>query len=275
MLCLVSHEYKGIWCYHFDLRPSGWWHEMPTLICCLKQFIVLSSSENHILASCPNPSVSNIIELLAASPEEYYTLKSALTTSHYASVAYPLRVFSTAWSIVPTMKAASGKSSLAVEDFTEPRTVSRTGTYCPFKLPNFQPQTSAGPGNARFYGRGNQQFVVFAQLVDTENGDNVLQIFVALQNLLHVASGAVMFFADDVGLQRAAGGGQRIHSRRDFRRRRRDPASAPRRDGQRSLPVPGRRSRQRNVNRLHRRNRTGLCRGDPSMRAPISAERVG
>src|SRR5688572_8095233 len=41
--------------------------------------------------------------------------------------------------------------------------------------------------------------VVFAQLVHTENGDDVLQVFVLLQGLLHLAGDRVVLLADDVG----------------------------------------------------------------------------
>jgi predicted nucleic acid-binding protein len=47
------------------------------------------------------------------------------------------------------------------------------------------------------------------KFIDAEDGDDVLQIAVALQHRLHLAGDAVVLFADDVG-QRAARRGQRI-----------------------------------------------------------------
>ena len=41
--------------------------------------------------------------------------------------------------------------------------------------------------------------VFFGQLVETEDGDDVLQLLVALQDLLHAAGDAVVALADDLG----------------------------------------------------------------------------
>ncbi len=56
-----------------------------------------------------------------------------------------------------------------------------------------------------FTGAGNQHLVIFAQFVNTKNGDDVLQVVVFLQNLLHFAGGTIMLFTNNVGLQRTAG----------------------------------------------------------------------
>ena len=54
------------------------------------------------------------------------------------------------------------------------------------------------------------QLVLFAQFIDTENGDDVLQIAIALQHRLHLAGDAGVLFADDVGTERAGRRCQRI-----------------------------------------------------------------
>ncbi len=50
------------------------------------------------------------------------------------------------------------------------------------------------------------EFVVFAEFVHTEDGDDVLEVFVALEDLLHHTSDAIVFFADDMGVEDAGGG---------------------------------------------------------------------
>ena len=60
-------------------------------------------------------------------------------------------------------------------------------------------------------GPADDQLVFFAQFVDAEDGDDVLQIAVALEHRLHLAGDAGVLFADDVGgSRRAAGRGERI-----------------------------------------------------------------
>src|SRR5215210_4150929 len=55
--------------------------------------------------------------------------------------------------------------------------------------------------------------VVFRQLVDAENGDDVLQILVALQNLLHGPGDVVVLVAEDPGIENTRRGRQRIDGR--------------------------------------------------------------
>src|SRR3954471_22867966 len=43
--------------------------------------------------------------------------------------------------------------------------------------------------------------VLVGELVDAENGDDVLELLVALQHLLDLRRGAVVLLADDVGLE--------------------------------------------------------------------------
>src|SRR6266702_6558989 len=47
--------------------------------------------------------------------------------------------------------------------------------------------------------------------MNTENGDDVLQVFVALQHFLDTASNIVVFFTDHLWIEQTAGGGQRIN----------------------------------------------------------------
>ncbi len=50
------------------------------------------------------------------------------------------------------------------------------------------------------------EFVVFAEFVHAEDGDNILEVFVALEDLLNHTSDAIVFFADDMGVEDAGGG---------------------------------------------------------------------
>src|SRR4029077_13134310 len=56
----------------------------------------------------------------------------------------------------------------------------------------------------------NRALVFVRKLLDAENGDDVLQIFVALQNGLHATGDGVMFRADDARIENARVTGQRI-----------------------------------------------------------------
>ena len=64
-------------------------------------------------------------------------------------------------------------------------------------------------------GARDQQLVVGGELVHAENGDDVLQILVALQHFLHAARDRVVLLADDVGRERLRGGGEGIDRRID------------------------------------------------------------
>src|SRR6185295_11259247 len=52
--------------------------------------------------------------------------------------------------------------------------------------------------------------ILFAQLIDAKNRNDVLQFAVTLQNLLHTASNTEVLFADNAGLQDTAVRRQRI-----------------------------------------------------------------
>jgi len=47
----------------------------------------------------------------------------------------------------------------------------------------------------------DREFLLLAQLVHAENGDDVLQIFVSLQRLLYRLSDVVVFLADDARIE--------------------------------------------------------------------------
>src|SRR5579884_2047539 len=55
--------------------------------------------------------------------------------------------------------------------------------------------------------------VLFGQLLDAEDGDDVLQFAVALEDLLHPAGDGVMLLANDLRVEDAAVGGQRVDGR--------------------------------------------------------------
>src|SRR5680860_1656427 len=54
-------------------------------------------------------------------------------------------------------------------------------------------------------GPRHRQLVLFRQLVHAENGDDVLQRYKSLQDLLHLARGLVVLVADDAGVEHARG----------------------------------------------------------------------
>ena len=60
-------------------------------------------------------------------------------------------------------------------------------------------------------GTGDGKLVFLAQLVHAQDGDDVLQLLIALQGGLHLAGHAVMLLAHDIGFQNTGGGSQRIH----------------------------------------------------------------
>src|SRR6266850_116615 len=62
-------------------------------------------------------------------------------------------------------------------------------------------------------GAADGQFVIFAELVNAKDGYDVLQVFVALQNLLHSLGHVVVLLPDNSGIENARSRGQRIHCR--------------------------------------------------------------
>src|SRR2546423_4819705 len=61
----------------------------------------------------------------------------------------------------------------------------------------------------------DDELVLVGELVDAEDGDDVLQVAVALQHLLHARRRPVMLLGDDPRLERARGRAQRIDRRID------------------------------------------------------------
>ena len=62
-------------------------------------------------------------------------------------------------------------------------------------------------------GTSDGLFVFVAELVDTQNGDDILQIFVALQKLFYALSGVVVLVTKNIRIENARGGSKRIDSR--------------------------------------------------------------
>src|SRR4029077_8569514 len=56
-------------------------------------------------------------------------------------------------------------------------------------------------------------FLVFAEFIDTQNGNDVLQVIISLQNFLYALGHIVVLLPDDSGIENARGGSQRINRR--------------------------------------------------------------
>ena len=102
-------------------------------------------------------------------------------------------------------------------------------------------------------GAGHRELVFVGQFVDAQNGDDVLQILVALQHSLHQLGGVVVVVAQDDRIENARRGSQRIDRRINAQCR--DVA----REVRRRVEVRERRRRSRigvvvggHVDRLHR-----------------------
>src|SRR5450631_3660755 len=59
-------------------------------------------------------------------------------------------------------------------------------------------------------GTRHDNAVFFGELVESEDGDDVLQLLVTLQHLLHPAGNPVVTRADDLGGEDVRGGGERV-----------------------------------------------------------------
>mmetsp|Transcript_20599 Transcript_20599/g.62033 ORF Transcript_20599/g.62033 Transcript_20599/m.62033 type:complete len:405 (+) Transcript_20599:112-1326(+) len=60
-------------------------------------------------------------------------------------------------------------------------------------------------------GAGDGQLVLLGQLIHTQDGDDILQVLVVLQDALHGTGGVVVLLAQDAGVEHAAGGVQGVH----------------------------------------------------------------
>jgi len=72
-----------------------------------------------------------------------------------------------------------------------------------------------GEETLNFSGSGYGLLVIFRQLVHTQNCDDVLQFFVALQYRLHTASTIVVFLTNNIRVENTARRVKRINSRVD------------------------------------------------------------
>mmetsp|Transcript_14100 Transcript_14100/g.38107 ORF Transcript_14100/g.38107 Transcript_14100/m.38107 type:complete len:413 (-) Transcript_14100:656-1894(-) len=61
-------------------------------------------------------------------------------------------------------------------------------------------------------GAAHSQLILLTQLIHTQNGNDILQVLVVLQDLLHTTGYVVVLFADNAGVKHARGGVQGIHS---------------------------------------------------------------
>ena len=76
---------------------------------------------------------------------------------------------------------------LAVDDLLEAPDVSAIGTYLPVSPVNCSATKNGCDRNFWILrARDDRQLVVLGQLVDAEDRDDVLQVLVALQDLLHL-----------------------------------------------------------------------------------------
>ena len=109
----------------------------------------------------------------------------------------------------------------------------------------------------------DDELVLVGELVHPEDRDDVLQVLVALEDLLDARRDAVVVVGDDPGLERAGGRVERVHRRVDAllddrarERRRRVEVGERVRRGRVGEVVGG------DVDRLHRRDRARRRRGD-------------
>jgi len=61
-------------------------------------------------------------------------------------------------------------------------------------------------------GAGHSELVILRQLIHSQDGNDILQGFVGLQGLLAAAGSVVVAESNDVGVQQAGSGVQRVHS---------------------------------------------------------------
>src|SRR5919109_5268908 len=110
----------------------------------------------------------------------------------------------------------------------------------------------------------NDQLLLVCQLVEAEDGDDVLKVLVGLQDLLHARRGAVVVVRDDSRLQCAREGVERVDRGIDALlddRARQNGGRVEVRERVRRRGVGE--VVRRYVDRLHRRDRAGTRRGDP------------
>ena len=64
-------------------------------------------------------------------------------------------------------------------------------------------------------GATDDEFIFWSELVDTENGDDILEVLIALEDALNASGNAEVFFADDNGVEGLRGRGEGVDSRVD------------------------------------------------------------
>ena len=166
----------------------------------------------------------------------------------------------------PTRKnACSGRWSYSPSQMPlNEAIVSSTGTYLPSMPVNCSATKNGWDRNRWMRARPrHDDLVLFAQLVDAEDRDDVLQVLVPLEDLLHPPRHRVVVLAHVARVEDAAGGVERVHGRVDAQRR------DVTREHRRGVEVRERRVRRRvgdvvggHVDRLQRGDRTALRRGD-------------
>ena len=120
--------------------------------------------------------------------------------------------------MVPTFRnACSGYWSISpLRIILKPRMISAQGTITPGRPVNCSATKKGLREEAlRRGGRGNYELVIVGELVDTEDGDDVLELVVLLEQLLDSLAVLVVVLADDVGVEDARGRFQRVHCRVD------------------------------------------------------------
>src|SRR5699024_1576385 len=122
----------------------------------------------------------------------------------------------------------------------------------------------------------DDELVLFAEFVDAEDGDDVLQLLVLLQNRLDLVGHTVVLVTDDQRLEDARGRGQRVDGR--VQTARSDVAAElcgrvqvgeGRRRGRVRVVIGG------NVDRLHRRDRVTTRRGDAFLQQTHLVSQIG
>jgi hypothetical protein len=81
---------------------------------------------------------------------------------------------------------------------------------------DFGDEEGLGEEALDFAGAADDDFVVFRQLVDAENGDDILEVAVALEDHLDAAGDFVVALADQLGGDDARGAGERVDRGRCF-----------------------------------------------------------
>ncbi len=215
------------------------------------------------------------------SAEPVQTSRSGVTTCTSSGTGYAASIClacATASSMPPTRKnACSGRWSYSPSHSPlNDAIVSSTGVY----LPGHARELLGHEDRLRqelldLPGTRHDDLVLLGQLVDAEDRDDVLQVLVPLQDLLHAPRDRVVLLADVARVEDPAARVERVHGRVDPERR--DVA----REHGRGVQVRERRVRRRvrdvvrgHVDRLQGRDRTAAGRRDPFLQRAHLARQV-